>query len=378
MADNIRPAGVFDTNYDEDMALNRTVGDKIRVYGGFGLLLLVPVIAQLGLIPNYWVTIINSIAIFVIAAQGLNILVGYAGQISLGHAAFMAVGAYSAALLAKGFEVTLGGSLLQIGPLPFWLSIPIATLFTGLIGLIFGLPSLRVKGFYLAMATLAAQFIIPWLIENPFEHWTRAPSALQQIPSPSVFGYALDTSFKLYYLIIPLAVFLMLFARNIIRTRTGRAFISVRDNDLAAELLGINIFWYKLQAFFISAMYAGVAGALLAFNRGSLNPEFFTLEQSIALLAMLVIGGAGYPLAPLFGVAIFELLTSWFIPTISPFINTSLSTLLPFVESTNISASMRPILFGLMLIVFLIFEPRGLAYRWEIIRIAWKIRPYSY
>ncbi|GAB5493465.1 MAG: branched-chain amino acid ABC transporter permease [Phototrophicaceae bacterium] len=378
MADNIRPAGVFDTNYDADMALNRTKGDKLRVYGGFGLLLLIPIITQLGFLPSYLVTIINNTAILVIAAQGLNILIGYAGQISLGHAAFMAVGAYSAALLAKGIDIAIAGNLMEIGPFPFWVAIPLATLFTGIVGLIFGLPSLRVKGFYLAMATLAAQFIIPWLIENPLEHWTNAPSALQRIPAPNFFGIILDTPYKMYYLIVPLSVFLMLIARNIIRTRTGRAFISIRDNDLAAELLGINVFWYKLQAFFISAMYAGVAGALLAFDRGSLNPEFFTLEISVALLAMLVIGGAGFPLAPLFGVAVFELLTSWLIPAVGPLINAVLPTLLPFIDSTNISSSLRPILFGLVLVVFLIFEPRGLAYRWEILRISWKIRPYSY
>lgn len=378
MADNIRPAGVFDTNYDADMALNRTTGDKLRVYGGFGLLLLIPIITQLGFLPSYLVTIINNTAILIIAAQGLNILIGYAGQISLGHAAFMAVGAYSAALLAKGIDITIAGNLMEVGPFPFWVSIPLATLVTGIVGLIFGLPSLRVKGFYLAMATLAAQFIIPWIIENPLEHWTRAPSALQQIPAPNLFGIILDTSYEMYYLIVPLSVLLMLLARNIIRTRTGRAFISVRDNDLAAELLGINVFWYKLQAFFISAMYAGVAGALLAFDRGSLNPEFFTLEISVALLAMLVIGGAGFPLAPLFGVAVFEILTSWLIPAVGPLLNSALPTLLPFIDSTNISSSLRPIIFGLVLVIFLIFEPRGLAYRWEILRISWKIRPYSY
>lgn len=378
MADNIRPAGVFDTSYVEDLALNRTRGDQLRVYGGFGLLLLIPVIANLGLIPPYWVTIINNIAILVIAAQGLNILVGFAGQISLGHAAFMAVGAYSAGLLAKGIDITIGSSEMIIGPFPFWITLPLAALFTGLVGLLFGLPSLRVKGFYLAMATLAAQFIIPWLIENPLEHWTKAPSVLQEIPAPSIFGFTLSTPSQIYYLIVPLSVFLMLFARNIIRTRTGRAFISVRDNDLAAELLGINIFTYKLQAFFISAVYAGIAGALLAFDRGNLNPEFFTLEQSIALLAMLVIGGAGYPLASVFGVAVFELLTSWLIPLVGPLFNAGLPVLLPFIDSTNISSSLRPMLFGLLLVVFLIFEPRGLAYRWEILRISWKIRPYSY
>lgn len=386
MADNIRPAGVFDTNYSEDLALDRTLGDKLRVYGGFLLLLLVPVFSVNGIIgqalpfaiPSVWVSIFSSIAIFVIAAQGLNILVGYTGQISLGHAAFMAVGAYSGALLAKGFDVTIAGELVAIGPFPFWIALPIAALFTGLVGLVFGLPSLRVKGFYLAMATLAAQFIIPWLIENPLKPWTNAPLALQEIPPPMLFGFSFASRESMYYIIIPLSVFLMLFARNIIRTRTGRAFISVRDNDLAAELLGINVFWYKLQAFFLSSVYAGIAGALMAFERNALDPDFFTLTISVELLAMLVIGGAGFPLAPLFGVSFVKLLNSWAIPTIAPFFSATLPALLPFIEPVNIGAALRPLLFGTALVLFLILEPRGIAYRWEILRIAWKIRPYSY
>jgi len=199
MADNIRPAGTFDTSYNEDMALNRTRGSFLRTYGSTILLLLVPLLVTLPIIGDIfgpvWVTIINTIAIFVIAAQGLNILIGYAGQISLGHAAFMAVGAYSGALLAKGFTI---GEMV-IPALPFWLVIPLAALFTGFIGLIFGLPSLRVKGFYLAMATLAAQFIIPWLIENPLKPWTNAPDALQNIPAPSIFGFELATASQIYY-----------------------------------------------------------------------------------------------------------------------------------------------------------------------------------
>ncbi|MEM9954755.1 MAG: branched-chain amino acid ABC transporter permease [Chloroflexota bacterium] len=386
MADNIRPAGVFDTSYSDDLALNRTIGDRLRVYGGFLLLLLIPVFSANGIlgsalpiaIPSVWVSIISSICIFVIAAQGLNILVGYTGQISLGHAAFMAVGAYSGALLGKGFEVTIMGELTQIGPFPFWVALPLAALFTGLVGLLFGLPSLRVKGFYLAMATLAAQFIIPWVIENPLKPWTNAPLALQEIPPPTLFGISFASREMIYYIIVPLAVYLMLFARNILRTRTGRAFVSVRDNDLAAELLGINVFWYKLQAFFLSAVYAGIAGALLAFERNALDPDFFSLVISIELLAMLVIGGAGFPLAPLFGVAFVKLLNSWLIPTIGPFFSATLPTVLPFVDVVNIGAALRPMLFGTALVLFLILEPRGLAYRWEILRIAWKIRPYSY
>lgn len=379
MADNIRPAGIFDTKYTEDIALNRTRGATMRNWIGIGLLLLVPLLTTAGpfgidLIPPVFVTTINTIAIFVIAAQGLNILVGYAGQISLGHAAFMAVGAYSAALMAKGFTV---GSFV-FPSLPFWLVIPLAAIFTGVIGLIFGLPSLRVKGFYLAMATLAAQFIIPWFIENPLEPWTNAPEPLQGIPAPNLLGFEFATATEMYYLIIPISILLMYLARNIIRTRTGRAFISIRDNDLAAELLGINIFSYKLQAFFLSALYAGAAGCLLAYERNTLSLETFQLNTSIELLAMLVIGGAGFPMAALFGVAFVKILTANVIPAIAPTVNSIMSSLLPFIDSVNISASLNPILFGLALLLFLIFEPRGLAYRWEILKYAWKIRPYSY
>jgi branched-chain amino acid transport system permease protein len=386
MADNIRPAGIFDTSYTDDIALNRTKGDKMRMYGGFLLLMLIPILTKdsfigsiLGFgIPQVWISIINGIAIFIIAAQGLNILIGYAGQISLGHAAFMAVGAYSTALLAKGFEIPMNESTLAIGPLPFWIALPLGALFTGFVGLFFGLPSLRVKGFYLAMATLAAQFIIPWLIQNPLKPWTNAPIALQEIPAPSLLGFTFSGNVEMFYLIVPLSVLLMLFARNIIRTRIGRAFVSIRDNDLAAELLGINVFWYKLQAFFISAIYAGIAGGLLALERNTLDPDFFTLTVSIELLAMLIIGGAGFPLAPVFGVTTVKLLTQWFIPTVAPVFNGFLPNVLPFIDSLNIAASIRPIMFGSILVLFLILEPRGLAYRWEILRIAWKIRPYSY
>lgn len=379
MADNIRPAGVFDTSYNEDMSLNRTRGDRIRSYGGFGLLLLLPFLTPEGplgldIIPMAWLSTVITIAIFVIAAQGLNILVGYAGQISLGHAAFMAVGAYSGALLGKGFTV---GDF-TVAPMSFWVALPLAALITGVVGLLFGLPSLRVKGFYLAMATLAAQFIIPWFLKNPLEPWTNAPDPLQGVPAPTLFGLSFASDTAVYYIIIPITVFLLLAARNVIRTRTGRAFISIRDNDLAAELLGINVFWYKLQAFFLSALYAGIAGCLLAFHRNTVSLETFDLAHSIELLAMLVIGGAGFPMAAVFGVAFVRLMTDVVVPAIGPILNGILPTLLPFVEATNIGSSLKPIIFGMALLLFLIFEPRGLAYRWEILKIAWKIRPYSY
>lgn len=371
MSANIRPAGVLDVNYGQDISLNRTRTDKIISWGLFILLLLVPLFSAegplgLSIVPQAWIGLMIRIAIYVIAVQGLNILIGYTGQISLGHAAFMAVGAYSAAFMAREWGFS------------FWAALPLAALFTGVVGLIFGLPSLRVKGFYLAMATLAAQFIIPWLLRYPLEPITNGSRPLE-VPHPTLGGISFASENAMYYLIIPLSVFLMLAARNIIRTRVGRAFISVRDNDLAAELLGINVFTYKLQAFFLSALFAGIAGALIAFETNNLSLDKFTLPVSIEFLAMLVIGGAGFPLGPLFGVGFVLILTQEIIPArILPTLGQILPNLLPFIDPVNINASLSPILFGLILVIFLIIAPRGLAYRWEILKIAWKIRPYSH
>lgn len=369
MSANIRPSGVFDVTYAEDISINRTRTDKIVANGLFILLLLIPLLTVQGplginLIPQLWIGTIIRIAIFAIAVQGLNILVGFTGQISLGHAAFMAVGAYTSAILVR-----------ELG-MSFFIALPIAALFTGGIGLIFGLPSLRVKGFYLVMATLAAQFIIPWLLRYPLESLTNGSRPLE-VPAPNLFGISFAHENAMFYIVIPLAVFMMLAARNIFRTRVGRAFISIRDNDLAAELLGINVFSYKLQAFFLSALYAGVAGALMAFDSNSITRDSFLLDRSVEMLAMLVIGGAGYPLGPLFGVAFVNLLTQNIIPSLIPTLNEALPRLLPFINPVNIFAALSPLLFGLALVIFLIAAPRGLAHRWEIFKIAWKIRPYA-
>jgi branched-chain amino acid transport system permease protein len=371
MSANIRPAGVLDTGYAQDIALNRTRTDRWLSNGLFFLLLIIPLLTiegplGLNIIPQLWIGLLIRIAIFVIAVQGLNILVGYTGQISLGHAAFSAVGAYSAAIMAREWGFS------------FWVALPLAALLTGLVGLLFGLPSLRVKGFYLAMATLAAQFIIPWILRYPLEPLTNGSRPLD-VPAPMLGSLSFASDNAMYYLVIPLSVCLMLAARNIARTRVGRAFISIRDNDLAAELLGIDIFAYKLQAFFLSALYAGVAGALLAYQDNSLSLDKFTLAASIEDLAMLVIGGAGFPLGPLFGVAFVTLLRQYVIPVLFvPVLGNTLPGLLPFIDPTSISAALSPLLFGLILIIFLITNPRGLAYRWEILKIAWKIRPYSH
>jgi branched-chain amino acid transport system permease protein len=370
MAANIQPSGIFDTTYEQDIALNRTRGDKLTSYGLFAVLLLIPLLAiegpfALNIIPQAWIGTIIRIATYAIAVQGLNLLVGYTGQISLGHAAFMAVGAYSSAVFVR-----------ELG-MSFWLALPAAALFTGGVGLLFGLPSLRVKGFYLVMATLAAQFIIPWVIRYPLQAITNGSHPLEVQP-PTLLGLDFARESAMYYVIVPLAVLMFLAARNIIRTRVGRAFVSVRDNDLAAELLGINVFSYKLQAFFLSALYAGTAGALLAFETNTISLDVFGLNRSIEMLAMLVIGGAGFPLGSVFGVTFIMIVTQNIIPMLKGPLNSLLPTLLPFLDAVDIEAALNPLLFGLVLALFLILEPRGLAYRWEILKISWKIRPYSH
>ena len=469
---NLNRSGVFDTSYAQDLRIDRTPRDRLWKNLAFVALLLLPMLSQsspigLAWISDQYVSLVARVAIFVIAVQGLNLLVGYTGQMSLGHGAFMAVGAYGSAILAR----ELGFS--------FWTALPTCALLTGLVGLVFGLPSLRVKGFYLAMATLAAQFIIPWVLRYPMEDLTGGTRPLS-VPAPiigPIGSYADDaltvdapleftagdpyfvdvisvdfaahsgreprieilrpngdvvpygdvnlslatdsegrvsglsyiaskrgmysvsivsddadaratvrrgkalsfaSDIAMYYLIVPLAVLLMLLARNIIRTRTGRAFISVRDNDLAAELLGINVFATKLRAFFLSSVYAGIAGCLLAFERNSLSLQMFELDVSIEMLAMLIIGGAGFPLGAMFGVAFIRLLQEAIIPTLRPALADWLPQMFPFVDAVNIASAINPLLFGGALILFLALEPRGIAHRWEVFKVAWKIRPYSY
>lgn len=363
----LRPAGDFDRTYEQDMSILR---QPWQVWLTIGFVLVLLLIPQLGrVLPShmlsehaFWVSTINRIGYTVIALQGLNILTGYTGQISLGQAAFMLVGGYVSAL-----------SMIHLG-LPFPLAIVVAAVGTGLIGLVFGLPSLRVKGFYLAMATLAAQFIIPWMTRNTFKDYLGGTRGSITIPVPTFLGDAVNFAEVNNFVYITLITLFIttIITLNISRTRLGRAFVSVRDNDLAAELLGINLFSFKLKAFFIAAMLAGVAGALKATSQRGVGTEFgYALDESIIFLGMLVIGGLGTNLGPYLG-AIFIILLDDF----AIFMGAQLALLFP-EQAASLLTSFRPIFFGLMLILFLIFEPRGLAHRWELFKASWRLRPFA-
>ena len=307
---------------------------------------------------NYWLGVANLIGITLIAATGLNLLVGYCGQLSIGHAGFIAVGAYTAAILTNRFE------------LPFLVGLVSAGLMAGIIGLIFGLPSIRVKGFYLAITTIAAQFIIIWVIN----HWSLTGGFVGiKVPYASIGGFVFRSETSQFYLIISIAVLTIFLAKNLARTKVGRAFIAVRDNDLAAEVMGINLLYYKLLAFFIGCFFAGIAGALLAHWIGFMNAEHFSLTESILYIGMIIIGGLGTTIGPIFGVVFIRLLQQILTVQVVPFLESTF-TMFPSGFATGVT----PMLFGLVIILFLILEPRGLAHRWSLFKSSYRLWPFSY
>jgi branched-chain amino acid transport system permease protein len=275
------------------------------------------------------------VAINIIATAGLNITVGYAGLLSIGHSAFIGVGAYVSALMWIHWQT------------PLLVNIAAGAFAAFLVGLVFGAPSLRIKGVYLAIATLAAQYTLYFV----FQQWTSVTGGERglSVPGVNIFGQG-DVGF--YYFVVVLMVALLIAARNLFRTRVGRAFIALRERDYAAEVLGINVINYKLLAFALGAAYAGVAGALMAVFLRIVNPDQFTLLHSVFFLAAVVVGGQASILGSILG-AIFM--------TMMPEILRDVLELFGTRDVAGILSPMREIIFGSLIVGFLIFEPRGLA-----------------
>ena len=300
-------------------------------------------------------TIMTIIGITIISVHGLNILNGYCGQISIGHVAFMAVGGYTSAVLCA----KLGW--------PFWAALPCAALAAGMVGLLFGLPSLRVKGFYLIMATIAAHFIIIWVIIQ-LRNVTGGADGMA-VPRPEIGGFVFKSKASYFYLVMIIACLATFLAQNIVRTRAGRAFIAIRDNDLAAEVMGVNLWTYKLLAFFIGCVFAGVAGSLLVHYFAFASPTQFPFMDSVWYLGMLIVGGEGSIAGAIFGAVSLKLLDE---------LVTIVGPILSAVVAAQAAASLSLIMRGLVIILFLIFEPRGLVHRWEMIKAYFKLWPFSY
>ena len=346
--------GIYFETYDQDIAIVQT---RFRwLISVFSLIFLfcIPLFAG-----ERTLGIINTIAISLIAVQGLNILTGGCGQISLGHAAFMAVGAYASGYFVGQLEY------------PFLIGLVCAGLSAGLIGLILGLPSLRVKGFYLILVTIAAQFILVGFLPYQLVDITGGANGLD-VPPPTIGSLVLDSEKSQYFLFVSIAIVMTLLAKNILRTRAGRAFIAIRDNDLAASVMGINVYYYKLLAFFIGCMYAGIAGALFAHYTGHVDPGFFPLEKSIWFVGMIIIGGIGSTAGAVMGTVFLSVLVE-FTMDLSSFIG----ELIPHF-ARSLLASLSLVFPGLVIILFLVFEPRGIYHRWVIIKTYFQFWPYSH
>jgi len=303
----------------------------------------------------YWLYLAGLVAINVVSVTGLNILTGYTGLVSLGHAAFLGLGAYTVAILEARagtnflLNLVVGGGVATIG------------------GLIVGMPSLRVKGLYLAISTIAALFILQFVFYN----WVAVTggSAGLSVPPARLFGLVLDDSFKFYWVIVPLTVLLLFGAANLFRTRIGRAFIAIRDRDISAEVLGIPLLRYKLMSFGLSSFYAGVAGGLWAYFFRSVTPESFPLLLSIFYLAAVIVGGMGTILGGILGAAFM---------TLVPELLKLIVGWLPIQGDTLVIISpLRTIAFGALIIGFLIFEPNGLAEIWCRVRRFFHLWPFK-
>jgi branched-chain amino acid transport system permease protein len=297
----------------------------------------------------------------VIGALGLNILVGYTGQVSIGHGAFMSVGAYTAANLATRLDSPWPVNLLAGG------------LMAAAVGAIVGIPSLRIKGLYLAIATLAGQLIIEWTI-NHVTFISGGVQASIEVPRPRLGAMVLDSQRDMYYFLLVFVVLAIVGTMNLVRSRVGRAFIAIRDQDIAAEIIGINIFRYKLLAFAISSFYAGVTGVLYTYFLGIANYEQFQIGVSIDYLAMIIIGGLGSVLGSIFGAIFVTLLPIAIRYSMEAFggIFFSQATVL------NLIPNLRLVLFGALIIAFLIVEPEGLNRLWRNIRSYFRVWPFAY
>jgi branched-chain amino acid transport system permease protein len=344
-----RRHGLFNTSYRQEIAVVRTRYEWIILVSFLAVVVILP-----KLITSGWLDFFIRVGITLIVLMGLNLITGYCGQISLGHAAFMGMGGFAGAILLK-----LG--------LPFALVVPMAGLAAGISGLVFGLPALRIKGLYLIFSTLAAHHIIILVLVR-LMGGTRGHA----VNPPIIFGLQVDSELRVYYLILIMVALGTFIAKNIVRGKAGRAFIAVRDHDIAANTLGINIYYYKLLAFFIGCFYAGVGGLLLVVYVGWASVDQYTLWNAIWYLGMMIVGGAGTIVGVFFG-AFFIIGIEQFSFLLGPRIGEAF----PAIAGT-VLAALPLLVFSSVLILFIIFEPRGLAHRWEIIRESFRLFPFNY
>jgi branched-chain amino acid transport system permease protein len=355
-----REAGQFKSTYAEDQQIFPIRQDRVAIVALLAAaFILVPLLAN-----QYWLSaILTPLLIFALAALGLNILTGYAGQLSLGTAAFMAVGAF----MAYNFVLRMP----WLGVIP---SFALAGLCAAAVGVVFGLPSLRIKGFYLAVATLACQFFVLWVIQRWGWITNNSASGVITAQKMEIFGYAFDTPVTKYLLTLSVVSVMALLAKNLMRSATGRAFMAVRDMDVAASVIGIRMMHTKLLAFAISSFYCGVAGAMYAFcYLGTVEPEAFTLDLSFRVLFMIIVGGVGSILGSFIGAAFITLL-----PIFLSVAFGAVSHLTGVEIPHSVISNLELIIFGALIVFFLIVEPHGLARLWQITKEKLRLWPFPH
>ena len=352
-----RECGVLKTSYESDMALYPLPIARWAV-GVIAVIFFAVIPFSL---DEYYLSVANLVFVAIVGALGLNILVGYTGQVSIGHGAFMSVGAYTAANLA----VRLGW--------PWPINLLAGGLMAALVGAVVGIPSLRIKGLYLAIATLAGQVIIEWVI-NHVTFISGGVQASIEVPRPRLGSMVMGSQRAMYFFLLTFVVLAIVGTMNLVRSRVGRAFIAIRDQDIAAEIIGIDIFRYKLLAFAISSFYAGVSGVLYTYFLGIANYEQFQISVSIDYLAMIIIGGLGSILGSIFGAAFVTLLPIVIRRCMEAFggVFFDPQTVL------NLIPNLRLMLFGALIIFFLVVEPEGLNRLWRNIRNYFRIWPFAY
>jgi len=355
-----RESGQFKTSYQADQTIFPIVQDRWFVAAVVLVaFLVVPFVASEYMLQ----AVLIPLLVFSLAAIGLNLLVGYAGQLSLGTGGFMAVGAYMAYKMTTAFPEV---------------NILIVFVLSGIcaagVGLLFGIPSLRIKGFYLAVATLAAQFFLGWIFNKVGWFYNYNPSGTITAPPRELFGLMITgpeaTAETRYLVALSIVVLFALIAKNLVRGRVGRAWMAIRDMDIAAEIIGIRPYETKLLAFAISSFYCGVAGAMVLFLwLGSAETEAFSIAESFNILFMIIIGGLGSILGSFLGAAFIVLV---------PIILTNAPQLFGLTMPTDLQKHIEVMLFGSLIVFFLIVEPRGLARLWQITKEKLRLWPFPY
>lgn len=341
----------FKVSYTSDMALFQTLWLKVWLGVSIMSMIFIPLF-----LTRYQLSVLNEMGIAVIGALGLNLLIGFTGQISLGHGAFVAIGAYTSALLTGSLNI------------PFVLSLPCSGLAAAMLGLLVGIPSLRLKGLYLALGTLAFGYIIEYILF----HWDLTQGDMGMGVKRVSFGQIyIRTERAYFYLIAAVAVLSVICAKNIARTKIGRCFVAIRDRDMAAEAMGIPLAKYKIMAFAISAFYAGVAGCLLAHYQQWIVPGSFNISLSIAYIAMIVLGGLGSLLGSVFGAIIVTGIPHGII-----FLTDLFKESYPALSGLIVDIKLG--IFGLIIVLTLLVEPKGMVGIYNRIKVYFKTWPYKY